>query len=121
MKCLGHLSTGGPGDAPCLPPRHTVIPQRGIVSSPPPGTHRPRLPVLVHGVRLSMGYFIMLMMLGHASFDARDTLVKRKAETARDSAEGNEAPVCGTGLRAGGSNKELGFYQNGLNAVQGSY
>lgn len=111
-----------------------VLWKRRSVYALPPGKLRLCMSALMYGVQLSMGYFIMLvimtysgplfictvggMMLGHICFNAQDSFAKqwiekksKKESEEVAAASEDECNVGGTSL----SNTELGSYQNGDN------
>jgi len=110
-----------------------ILWKRRSVYALSPGLRRLCLSALVYGVQLSMGYFIMLvimtysgplfictvggMMLGHVSFNAQDAFVKQLAEKKSTSeAEKEEGDACcgNNGiLPERRSSTELSSYQNG--------
>jgi hypothetical protein len=110
-----------------------VLWKRRSIYTMAPGPSRLCLSALVYGLQLTMGYFIMLvimtysgplfvstvggMMLGHVIFNAQDSLTKRWAEGKKkpESEEvADAAACCGSNLQASVSNTELmRSYQNG--------
>ena len=113
-----------------------VLRARRRVYALSPGTRRLVMSTAFYGLQLTMGYYIMLvimtysgplflctvggMMVGHALFNAQDSLAKRWTEkkndggTRRDGTEDvPEASGGGGGTGGGGGHTELGSYQNG--------
>lgn len=104
-----------------------------------PGTRRLCLSALIYGLQLTMGYFIMLvimtysgplfistvsgMMIGHVIFNAQDSFVKKrmeKRESRRLSALDTGSTTYGSTRHMGEQESdstcnELGSYQNGGN------
>ncbi|KAL7528489.1 hypothetical protein ACHAXR_003372 [Thalassiosira sp. AJA248-18] len=112
-----------------------VLWKRRSVYSLSPGMRRLCLSAFVYGIQLSMGYFIMLvimtysgplflctvggMMVGHMCFNAQDSLVKQWAEKKSrpdhdEVASANGGDGC-LDRHDTSSNTELGSYQNGGN------
>mmetsp|Transcript_41344 Transcript_41344/g.74530 ORF Transcript_41344/g.74530 Transcript_41344/m.74530 type:complete len:769 (+) Transcript_41344:96-2402(+) len=107
-----------------------VLWKRRSVYALPPGARRLFLSALVYGLQLSMGYFIMLvimtysgplfictvggMMLGHVFFNAQDSLVKQRAEKKISRSDRDEVAASETVEESKSrTNTELSSYQNG--------
>jgi len=108
-----------------------VLWKRRSVYAMAPGVGRLCISALVYGIQLSMGYFIMLvvmiysgplfictvggMMLGHMCFNAQDSFVKKWEEKASRSADEDETPAYSGKVESSDklSDTELGSYQNG--------
>jgi hypothetical protein len=117
-----------------------VLWKRRSVYTMSPGLRRLFLSAFVYGLQLTMGYFIMLvimtysgplfmstiggMMLGHCLFNAQDSIVKVWAAKKVESNGDEVAPNCeceGTNtpdVTEFGSRTELGSYQNGTSYQQ---
>jgi hypothetical protein len=121
-----------------------VLRARRRVYALPPGNRRLLMSTLFYGLQLTMGYFIMLvimtysgplfistvggMMIGHVVFNAQDALIKRWKEKDYDGRrDGREevpeaAVLTASGARSRGvgdrSHTELGSYQNGTTSDQ---
>ena len=115
-----------------------ILWKRRSVYALPPGVRRLFLSAMVYGIQLSMGYFIMLvimtysgplfvstvggMMLGHVLFNAQDSLAKmwieKKEPEAGDNCEGNG----GVGMVSTGSRNALQVTEreDGLSSNAGS-
>ena len=109
-----------------------VLRARRRVYALPPGNRRLLMSTLFYGLQLTMGYFIMLvimtysgplfvstvggMMIGHVIFNAQDALIKRWKEKGDDDGrrDGTEdVPEAAVATASNARNRELGSYQNG--------
>lgn len=112
-----------------------VLRARRRVYALSPGNRRLLMSTLFYGLQLTMGYFIMLvimtysgplfistvggMMIGHVIFNAQDALMKRWKEMEYDGRkDGTEdIPEAAVVTASNARNRELGSYQNGTISV----
>jgi hypothetical protein len=109
-----------------------VLWKRRSVYAMTPGNQRLALSMMVYGLQLTMGYFVMLvvmtysgplfvstvggMMLGHGIFNAQDSYVKRKS----DQHAGRDSQEAGAGTRENGATELASSYQHASTRSSGA-